>query len=113
MKVQDILYECETIYLDEDGNVLTEAATRAFKRVGKKVERRFRCTAGPKKGKVVSDPILCSKRKDPKRVRTGRKVARSKQGVRIRKSEISKRTSLSRMVTKMNRRLKGFTPSSK
>lgn len=113
MKLNDILHECETVYVDDEGNILNEAATRAFKRIGKKIERRFRCTAGPKKGKVVSDPILCSKRKDPRRVRVGRKVARTKQGVRIRKSDISKRTSLSKMVTKMNKRLKGFTPSSK
>lgn len=99
--------ECEEIWIDENGEVLNEAAIRAFKRVGKEIKRRFRCTTGLKKGKVVSDPKLCATRKDPRKVRVGRKVARTRKGIRIRKSRISKRTSMSKMVTRMNKRLKG------
>lgn len=117
MKLNEIHYNqetvCEEVWIDEDGNILSEAAKRAFKRVGKEIKRRYRCTTGPKKGKVVSDPKLCATRKDPKKVRHGRKVARTKKGVRIRKSAISKRTSMSKLVAKMNQRLNGGSSKQK
>ena len=94
-------------WVDKDDNILTEAAVRMFKRFGKEIKRRYRCTTGPKKGKPVTDPKKCATRKDPKKVRHGRKVARTKKGIRIRKSKIALRTSMSRMVRRMNARLKG------
>lgn len=94
-------------WVDENDNILSEAAVRMFKRFGKEIKRRYRCTAGPKKGKPVADPKMCATRKDPKKVRHGRKVARTKKGIRIRKSKISQRTSMSRMVRRMNQRLSG------
>jgi len=106
--LDDYVVECEEIWVDESGNeIITEAAKRAFKRIGKEIKRRYRCTTGPKKGKVVSNPILCATRKDPKKVRHGRKIARTRKGVRVRKSRISKRTSMSKMVRRMNQRLSG------
>lgn len=109
--LEDFLGEqCEEIWVDEFGNeIVSEAARRAFKRVGKQIKRRYRCTTGMKKGKVVSDPKLCATRKDPKKVRLGRRVARTRKGVRIRKSAISKRTAMSKMVRRMNQRLSGPT----
>jgi hypothetical protein len=110
MKLEEILKqpECyEKVWVDADGNILNEAAVRMFKRIGKEIHRRYRCTTGPKKGKPVSDPKMCATRKDPRKVRHGRKVARTKKGVRIRKSSIAKRTSMSRMVRRMNQRISG------
>lgn len=89
----------------EPNTFLDEAATRAFKRFGKEIRRYYRCVSGPKAGKLVSDPSQCGKRKDPAKVRNGKKVARSRKGVRIRKTAIAKRTQVSKMVTKMNKRL--------
>lgn len=86
---------------------ITEAAKRQFKRVGNQIVKRYRCLSGPKAGKLVSDPSKCAMRKDPKKVRQGRKVMRSKKGTIARKSQISKRKSISKMVTKMNKRLSG------
>ncbi len=105
--------DCEytECWVDKDDNILTEAAVRMFKRMGKEIKRKYRCTTGPKKGKPVSDPSKCATRKDPKKVRHGRKVARAKKGVRIRKSIIARRTSMSKMVTRMNARLKGSKSS--
>lgn len=98
---------CEIVYTDEDGEILSEAAIRQFKRFGNAIKRQYRCTSGPKKGKIVASPQACGTRKDPRKVRHGRKVARMKKGVRIRKSTIAKKKSVSRMVTRMNRRLSG------
>ena len=110
MKLEEILKqpECyEEVWVDDDGNILNEAAVRMFKRIGKEIHRRYRCTTGPKKGRPVSDPKLCATRKDPKKKRHGRKVARTRKGIRIRKSAITKRTAMSRMVRRMNQRLSG------
>lgn len=106
---------CEEVWgcYDDEGNfhevtdTLTEAAERAFKRMGKEIKRYYRCSGGPKDGMLVSNPSICAKRKDPKKVRTARKTARLKKNVRIRKTAISKRKSISRLVTKMNKRLQG------
>ena len=98
---------CEIVSMDEEGNILSEAAVRQFKRFGTVIKRQYRCTSGPKKGRIVAKPSACGQRKDPKKVRHGKKVARLKKGVRIRKSTIAKRKSVSRMVTKMNKRLSG------
>ncbi len=94
-------------WVDEDDNILSEAAVRMFKRVGKEIKRKYRCTTGPKKGKPVSDPKKCATRKDPKKVRHGRKIARTKKGIRLRKTKVMKRTAMSKMVRRMNARLKG------
>lgn len=107
MKLYEILYECEECYTDEEGNVLTEAAKRQYKRVGQTVRKRYRCLSGPKAGKLVAEPGKCATRKDPKKVRHGRKVMRAKKGVIKRKTQIAKRKQLSRMVARMNRRLAG------
>lgn len=108
MKVSDIFcQECELVQVDENDNILNEAAIRQFKRVGNTMKQKYRCLSGKKKGKLVSHPGDCGTRKDPKNVRKGRKVMRSKKGVIQRKSQISKRQSMSRVVTKMNKRLAG------
>ena len=83
MKLVDIL---EPVQLDE-------TAHRTFKRLGNTVRRYFRCTSGPRAGTYASSPAGCAKRKDPGKVRHGKKVARSKGAVRVRKSKITKRRS--------------------
>ncbi len=91
----------------EDPYEMTEAAVKQFKRVGNQVKRRYRCLSGPKRGKMVATPAACATRKDPKKVRHGRKVMRSKKGTIARKTKLTKRKQVSRMVAKMNRRLSG------
>jgi len=109
MKVNDLLFNplYEMVSVDEDDNILSEAAIRQFKRKGKEIIKKYRCTAGPKKGRLASNPNDCSKRKDPKKVRQGRKVMRSKKGVIKRKSLVTKKTSISKIVARMNARLMG------
>lgn len=104
--IDQIEYEMEE--LDTLGEaVLSEAAIRQFKRVGQEIRKRYRCVGGPKDGKLVATPSACAQRKEPKKVRQGRKVMRSKKGVIKRKSAISKRKQISRLVSKMNKRLAG------
>lgn len=84
---------------------LNEGANPSFKRTGNEIKRCYRCTSGPKKGKLVADPKECGRRKNPKKVRNGRKVAREKKGVRLRKTSITKRTTLSKLLKRLNARL--------
>lgn len=104
--------ETYTIIEDKDGNIIKkgyikESVVQAYKRQGNVVKRQFRCTSGKKDGKIVSDPSECTKRKNPKSVRAGKKSAKSKKSIRINKTKIAKRKSLSRMVTRMNQRYGG------
>ena len=107
MLLDEILFECEIVYVDEEGNVLEEGFVRQMKRVGSSIKKQFRCTSGPKKGKIVASAQACGKRKDPKKVRHGRKVSRSKKGVRTHKGKIAKRRQVSKLVRRMNKRLSG------
>lgn len=113
MLLDEILYECEIVYTDEEDNILTEAAVRHFKKVGTQIKKQFRCTSGLKKGRIVADRLQCSKRKDPLRKRIGKKVARSKKGIRLIKSRIGRRKQVHNLVTRMNKRLKGTLSTAK
>ena len=109
MKLSDIICEecCEVVYTDEQGEILSEAAIRQFKRVGTEIKRQYRCTSGPKKGRIVATPQACAKRKDPKKRRHSKKVNRSRKGVRVMKTKIAKKHQGSKLVTRMNRRISG------
>jgi len=97
----------EEVWVDEEDNILTEAAARQFKLTNKKITRKYRCMAGPKKGRLVAKPSGCATRKDPAKVRHGRKIMRSKKGVIARKSKITKKKAMNKIVAKMNKRLMG------
>lgn len=104
---------CEVVYTDEndnilhEGSILTESAIQAFKRTGNVIKRQYRCTSGRKTGKVVANPNDCNKRKNPKAVKAGRKAAKKNKAIRISKTKISKNKSISKMVTNLNKKLKG------
>ena len=116
MKVDEVLfeYECELeeVYVDENDEILSEAAIRQWKRRGARMVKKYRCLSGAKKNRLVSKPGDCAVRKDPKRVRLGRKIMRQKKGVIKRKSQIAKRKSISKILQKLNARLMGKTPKS-
>ena len=118
MRLDEILhYDCgcdyEVVYIDEEGNeIVDEAFVRQMKKMtGGRMKKQYRCTSGQKKGKIVSDPKACAKRKDPKKRRHGKKVARSRKGVRILKTKIAKRKTISRMISRINKRLAGKSSS--
>lgn len=111
MKVNEVLFteECEfdEVFVNENEEILNEAAVRQWKKQGMKLVKRYRCLSGKKKSKLVKNPGDCAIRKDPKKVRRGRKVMRSKKGIIARKTQIAKRRGISKILTKMNARLMG------
>lgn len=105
------LIEQELAQLQEDaavqGDVITEAVQRQFRRYGDKFMRQYRCTTGDKAGRMVSSPEKCGIRKDPRRVRIGKKASRVKKGQRIRKTQFTKRKTQSKRLSRMNKTLRG------
>lgn len=82
-----------------------ETAKKVFKRRGESMQHYFRCTVGAKKGKLTADPASCGKRPNPKRVRHGKIVAKTKGAIRVHKTIVAKRTNVSKRVAELNRRL--------
>ncbi len=64
--------------LFDDVESLEEAVSSVFGRGKSTIKRKFRCTSGPRKGRVVADPSTCTKPIDvAKRVRA--KATRAKK----------------------------------
>lgn len=83
---------------------ITESVTQIWSRQGGKMARKYRCTSGSRKGRVVSKPSTCTAPKNIKRstaLKKTRRVQASKIGI---KSSRTKRTNpLSRKVARLNR----------
>ena len=86
---------------------IVESVQRQFRRYGDKFLRQYRCTTGQKAGRMVASPEKCGIRKDPRRVRMGKKSARMKKGQRIRKTLFTKRKTQSKRLSRLNKRLRG------
>jgi hypothetical protein len=87
--------------------VFEEGIRRAFKRIANRIKQQFRCTSGRKAGKVVASPNTCATKKDPKRIKAGRKSARLKKSVRIEKTKRAFKKPQTKQLIKMNRRISG------
>ena len=96
MKINDII-------LEESVKELRETRMAWAKR-GNKVVKKYRCTSGPRKGRVVADPAQCSKPIDMKK-RMQLKRTKARMGSRIkRKTARTKRVNpASKMVRKLNK----------
>ncbi len=86
---------------------IVESVQRQFRRYGDKFLRQYRCTTGQKAGRMVTSPEKCGIRKDPRRVRMGKKSARMKKGQRIRKTLFTKRKTQSKRLSRLNKRMRG------
>lgn len=77
-------------------------AKMTWARSGNKIVRKYRCTSGPRKGRVVSSPEQCSKPIDVKK-RIQFKQTKAKMGARMKRK--AKRT---QRVNPASRRLKSL-----
>ena len=77
----------------------------AWARRGNKVKRLYRCTSGPRKGRIVNEPSRCSKPIDLKKRMQMRKLKAAKGKMMVRKTKKTKRTNpASRRLKALNRR---------
>ncbi len=113
MLINEILGLVESVstkkVLDESEEILEEGAVRQVRRYGNKMKMQYRCQGGEKDGKLVSKPSECGIRKNPSRVRAGQKSSRIKKGERVRKTAFTKRKTLSQILVRRNKALKGDT----
>lgn len=94
MKMNDITGESESLI----------ETKMVWARKGGKVARKYRCTFGKRKGRVVSDPSQCSKPVDMKKRFTLRRTKAQKGSRMTRKAQRTKRTNpASKMVRALNR----------
>ena len=107
VELNSILDEMYEILDDYVISEIAESVDRQFRRYGDTFLRQYRCTSGAKKGRLVSSPEQCGKRKDPRRVRIGKKAARVKKGIRIRKSKFTRRKTQSKRLSRLNKVLRG------
>ena len=60
-----------------DHSAITEGVSQILRRVqGKGIRTGFRCTSGPRKGRIVAKPSTCFMRRDPVK---GAKIAKKRQ----------------------------------
>lgn len=84
-------------------NVVTEAKV-VYARRGKSVTTKFRCTVGPRKGRVVASPAQCSRPIDLKKRFVLRKTRAAKGSRMMKKAQRTKRVNpQSRIVRQLNK----------
>lgn len=94
MKLNDIIGEQDSLF----------ETKMVWAKSGKKVVRKYRCTMGNRKGRVVSDPSQCSRPVNMKKRFTLRRTKAQKGSRMTRKAQRTKRTSAaSKMVKALNR----------
>ena len=86
---QDIVGEIES---HPDHSAITEGVSQIFRRQkGGKPTRGFRCTSGPRKGRIVAKPSTCFQKTDPQRSAKIRKKRQQKARVAGKKLGQTKR----------------------
>ena len=105
--INGILDEIAELTQGDEFDKIFEAVQRQFRRYGDKFLRQYRCTTGQKAGRMVSSPEKCGIRKDPKKVRQGKKSSRMKKGQRVRKTLFTKRKTQSKRLSRLNQRMRG------
>lgn len=106
-EVNAILDEIAELTDSDEFNKIFESVKRQFRRYGDKFIRQYRCSTGPKAGRMVAEPASCGIRKDPRKVRQGKRSSRMKKGQRIRKTKFTKRKTASKRLSRLNSRLRG------
>jgi len=96
------------VLLRELTNNISIDEGQAWARTGKKVVRKYRCSTGSRKGRIVSNIAQCFAAPDPKK-RAQMKRTKARLGARMaRKAKKTKRINpASRRVQKMNKATKG------
>ena len=90
-------------FIDPEEEVLEEGQTWA--RSGKKIVRKFRCSGGPRKGRVVAKMAQCFAAPDIKKRQTLKKTKARLGGRMIRKAKKTKRINpASKRVQALNRK---------
>jgi hypothetical protein len=92
------------MFLFEEFNTIVSEAKLVFARRGKKVVKKFRCTVGKRKGRVVTHPAKCSSPIDLKKRFVLKRTKAMKGSRMLRKAQRTKRTNpASKIVQQLNK----------
>jgi hypothetical protein len=92
------------MFFTEAYNTVVSEAKLVFAKRGDKVVKKFRCTVGKRKGRVVSSPAQCSAPIDLKKRFTLKKTKASKGARMTKKAQRTKRINpASKIVKQLNK----------
>ena len=92
---QDIVSENfqGTIEEQPDHSAIAEGVSQILRRTkGKAPKQGFRCSSGPRKGRIVAKPSTCFQKTDPKKSAKIRKKRQAKAGIAGKKLAMTKRS---------------------
>jgi hypothetical protein len=101
---QDLVPEMQDgcIVAHPDHSAITEGVSQILRRVkGKGIRQGFRCTSGPRKGRIVAKPSTCFARRDPVK---GAKIAKKRQ---LKAKQAGKKLAITKRSRAGSKRLKG------
>jgi len=85
-----------------DHSAIAEGVSQILRRVaGKGLKTGFRCTSGPRKGRIVSKPSTCFAKRDPQK---GAKIAKKRQ---LKAKQAGKKLAVTKRSRAVSKRLKG------
>ena len=82
---------------------ITEGATPIFGKTGGKVVRKYRCTSGTRKGRIVAQPSTCNaQKKVGSAINLKRAKARRSSVMKVKSARIKRAGGLTKRLTKAN-----------
>jgi len=86
----------------DDHSAITEGVSQILRRQkGKGLKTGFRCTSGPRKGRIVAKPSTCFAKRDPVK---GAKIAKKRQ---LKAKQAGKKLAVTKRSRAISQRLKG------
>ena len=113
----DLALEVDNLETHPDHSAIAEGVSQILRRTkGSKPKQGFRCSSGPRKGRIVAKPSTCFQKTDPqksakirkkrqiKATQAGKKLAQTKRSgagsLRLKGAQIKKRGSMGKSVAK-------------
>jgi hypothetical protein len=89
----DLALEVDNLETHPDHSAITEGVSQILRRIkGKAPKKGFRCSSGPRKGRIVAKPSTCFQKTDPKKSAKIRKKRQAKAGIAGKKLAMTKRS---------------------
>ena len=89
----NLALEVDSIETHPDHSAIAEGVSQILRRTkGKAPKQGFRCSSGPRKGRIVAKPSTCFLKTDPQKSAKIRKKRQAKAGIAGKKLAMTKRT---------------------
>ena len=116
----DLALEVDSIEEHDDHSAITEGVSQILRRTkGKAPKQGFRCSSGPRKGRIVAKPSTCFQKTDPQKsakIRKKRQIKARTAGKKLAQTKRSGAGSLrlkGAQVKKASQKGKSFSPKLK